>query len=97
MRWGSVSSERLVRRFKGVCIMFSDLFKSRCGLFRHLGGSLGGGLVKSLWDRLSLSGLGMGGCGFGLGGCGLSLGGCSFILEGHGLRLSGQSFQLLTS
>ena len=85
----SVSSERLVRGFKGVRNIFGGLFRSGrgsgCGLFQNLRGSLGGGVVKSFWDRLSLRGLS-------LGGCGLSLGGYGFRLEGHGLRSSGCGF-----
>ena len=49
-----VRGECLVRRFKGVYGIFGALFRSGrdsgCGPLQYLGGSLGGGVVKSLWE-----------------------------------------------
>ena len=59
MRCGGVREvgergECLARRFKGVYDIFDALFRSGHGsgggLLQYLGGSLGGGVVKSLWD-----------------------------------------------
>ena len=47
---GMRRGECFVRRFKGVHGIFGGLFRSGCGLLQYLGGSLGKGVVKSLWD-----------------------------------------------